>query len=179
LLEAESGEKLAAFFDGWVLGNESPLLEVGFESIAPDRIRTHVTGHGARPLLLELWIELEDGAVVRRRVELPAEPGSLELEVPGAVRTVRPNPRHDALLGGRSSQPADVDFDQEVDGIDLAQCAFAAGRQAAVEGVTNEGFRGLDLDFEPRCDLDGNATIDDADLAQIRARFGAMREVVP
>jgi hypothetical protein len=179
LLEAESGQELAGFFEQWVRGSAAESIRVRFDQLAPGRIRVHLDGHGALEVPLELWIELEDGQLARRRIRASRDRSSIDLEVPGPVRAVRPNPRHDAVLDSRSSVAGDVDFDLEVDGIDLAACARGFGRRADVEGASNEGFFGLDLDFDPRCDTDGDGSIDEADLAEITARFGTLRREQP
>lgn len=174
-LEHASGRDLVPAFATLVYGSHYPAPALGFVQQAT-RLRVELGELAGVETPLELWIELEDGSVVRRRIVAGPGPSAHELDAPGSVRRVRLNPRHDAVIWSRSAQPGDLDFDREVDGLDLIGCARALGRSADLTGQVGDGILGIDLDFDPRCDSDQNGEIDAADLAPTLQAFGTVVE---
>ena len=176
ILESVSGVDLDAAFDGFVRSQLYPSVVMSFTTTGGDgsqSVAVSVEGIDA-PLPMELVATLEDGSEHRQVVTLVPGAGAT-LTVPGPVRAVGPNPRHDATVVSRSAQPGDVDFGREVDGFDLVRCARAADTSAAFVDSGGEGvLRRLDLDFDPRCDLDGDGVVGDADLDLVLSELGAL-----
>jgi hypothetical protein len=175
LLEEQSGVALDGFYEERIVANHFPRLVIGFEQSNERSIVVRFSGLEQRALPLEVWIEHENGALLRKRVVASDASPLVELPVSGWIRSVRPSPRHDPMIFSRSATPGDIDFDGEVDGADLLHCAWRTGKNAEPH-QTNEGFFGLDLDFDPRCDDDSNGRIAEDDLAELLARFGTLRE---
>jgi len=96
-----------------------------------------------------------------------------DFTLPGRVRAVRPNPRHDSIVWSRSAQDGDVDFTMEVDGLDLIRCARLDGRSALTAPLSEASFGDVDIEFDPRCDFDDDGSIGQADLDVVVASFGA------
>lgn len=184
-------EDLQRFSDQWITDTGFVDLQVHFTQVPvtganPQIVgrydvavaleqRHVVTGHlTSLTVPVELWFRYDDGTVDRHLVTLEGPSGIFVLPTRGAepVRAVQPNPRHDALLWSRSAQPGDVDFDRAVDGFDLVRCARLEGRRAVVD--PDRSIYGVDLDFDPRCDLNGDAVIDASDLAQLGDAFGVL-----
>jgi len=168
LVEVESGIPLESFFSQWVYRQVPAKPRIGFEQTAPDRIRVELGDFDGMELALELVIELMDGERLSRRVRVSDRSPAVEIDVPGPVRRVFPNPRHDAVVWSRSAQTGDVDLDGEVDGYDLAHCAYRVGQDARAPE--------LNIDFDPRCDLDEDGLIDQSDLEKIVERLGQLRK---
>jgi hypothetical protein len=177
LVEEQTGSSLDAFVDGFVRARPSGSLVVSFEQLDDRSIAVDLAGVEIEALPLELWVEYDDGRVLAQRV-VASEP-RIELTVSGPVRRVRPNPRQDALLSSRSSVAGDVDFDGEVDGVDVLHCAWRKGRSAGPGQSAGEGFFGFDLDFDPRCDGDADGRIEQRDLDAIISRVGTLRKEAP
>jgi hypothetical protein len=178
VLEAASGQDLAAVFEQLVYEAHYPRLTVSFSQQSPmegNGLRVEVSDEGVETPL-ELFAQLENGNIERHRVRLAPGVTSFELPASGRVRSVRPNPRHDALIWSRSAKSGDQDFDGEVDGLDLIQCALAHGRSVDLIGYAGDGILGVDLAFDPRCDIDENGKIDDADLDFTISAFGSVKE---
>jgi Peptidase family M1 domain len=172
VLESVSGLDLSAAFDAFVFSDGYPAITLD-HTASSDGVDVVASGHDA-PLMLDLEIELVDGQVERRVATLnPGVPTSVVAS--GPVRSVRPNPRHASVVRARSAQPSDVNFDRDVDGVDVVQCARLVG--TSVGQIANgEGIFRLDLDFDTRCDLDENGIIDTVDLEAILQRFGTITE---
>ena len=174
ILEAASGMDLDAAFDAFVRSQLYPSPVMSFTAGGGDgsqEVTVTVDGIDA-PLPMELVATLEDGTEHRQVVTLVPGVGAT-MTVPGPVRAVGPNPRHDAAVVSRSAKTGDVDFDREVDGFDVVRCARAAGTNAAFVESGGEGvLRRLNLEFDPRCDLDGDGIVGDADLDLVLSELG-------
>jgi hypothetical protein len=178
VLEAASGQDLKAVFTALVYETHYPRLVVSFSQQPAEQgngLQVEVSDEGVETPL-ELVAQLEDGSIERHSIRL--EPGKTRFELPasGRVRSVRPNPRHDALIWSRSATAGDQDFDGEVDGLDLIQCALAHGRSTDLVGYTGDGILGVDLAFDPGCDIDENGKIDDDDLEMTISAFGSLKQ---
>jgi hypothetical protein len=172
-VEIESRRDLTDFFAQWFTASTYPALRVGFERAgSDDELVVQLAQNGEGRVPVELWLELEDGTRKRRSVMLAGATGEIALATPGPVRAVRPNPRQDAILWSRSAVEGDMSFDGEVDGLDLLDCAWRHGKRVEITGEPGEPFGGLDVDFEPRCDADGDGVLGDADVDAVAARFG-------
>lgn len=181
ILEAASGVNLDAAFDAFVRSQLYPSPVLSFTTTGGEGSQeVTVTAEGLdAPLPMELIVTLEDGSEQRRVVTLSSGQAA-SLSAPGPVRAVGPNPRHDATVVSRSAQVGDVDFDREVDGFDVVRCARAADTTAAFVDSGGEGvLRRLDLDFDPRCDLDRDGVIGDADIDLILSHLGTLHQEAP
>jgi hypothetical protein len=180
ILEAESGRDLGPAFAAAVYQQSFPAAALEWSQAGSDgpisirAISTTAAG-AAIDLPLEVIITLAGGAQRRERVVLP-EGGAASVDVGAGVIAVRPEPRQDAVIWTHSAQAGDVDFDMGVDGIDVIHCAYRHGRDVGVAKPDGEGLNRLDLDFDPRCDGDGDGAIGDADINPILASFGTIRE---
>ena len=114
-----------------------------------------ITTDATQPLPVDLVVTYDDHSATHHRVTLTE---STTLAVDGPVRSVRPHPRHDGVLRSHSAVAGDVTFDGEVDGLDIIACARAVGASLQ-PGAGSEGLFRIDLDFDPRCDVDDSATI--------------------
>jgi len=173
LIEKTSGRDFDAAFSQSVYSGVALEPRISFAQAAADQVTVTALGIDGLSLPLELWVELETG---QREIKAVTFEGStpVPLSVGGPVRSVRPNPRHDGLVWSRSSVTGDMDFDGEVDGIDVIHCAFRLGKVAAPNQPGGEGIWRSDLDFDSRCDADGNGSIDEADLAVVTGAFGTL-----
>lgn len=168
----QSGKDMQPFFDRWVTANERPRVLVGFTP-AFGGADVELTKDDDRPMTLELWLGLANGARVKRRVDLGPRTTRVHLDAPAPVLTVAASPRHDALVDVRSLVDGDLDFDGETDGFDVLRCARLVGRRYDANGAT--GLWNIDETFDPRCDANGDLAIDDQDLAAMAAQFGKLR----
>lgn len=172
ILEESSGQTLAPFFTRWVTGDERPEVQVAFTPTASGADVT-LTKADTVPMRVELFVTLEDGTRVRTHADLGAAETTIQVGAPGPVRSVALNPRHDVRLASVSSVAGDLDFDGESDGLDVLRCARLVG--SVYDGVGGSGLWTIDETFDPRCDLDGNFTIDDQDLAILAESYGTLR----
>jgi aminopeptidase N len=167
-IETSADRDLERFFAEWFRASPFPTITVEFVSTSGV---VDVTLSTDSPVAtpLELWIELDDGQRVRERVTVTRPATQASIAVDGTVRAVRPNPRHDALAFISSEVFGDIDFDGAVTAADRDRCAALDGKivEPRFPPGGGEAYMGVDLDFDPRCDLDGNAIIDAADLAAI------------
>lgn len=172
VLEAVSGKDLAPFFDRWVTATTRPGVTISF---APtDRgADVEVRKDDATPMTLELWLRLEDGRLVKQLVDLGGRSTAVHLDAPGAVRSVSASPRHDLMVDARSAVEGDLDFDGETDGADLVRCTRLVGvKYDAPQGL---GLSNVEETFDPRCDVNDDLAIDDADIELLSKSFGKLR----
>jgi hypothetical protein len=178
LLEAASGEDLGAVFTALVYETHYPRPVFSFSQQPPeqgDGLSVEVSDEGI-DTPLALVVQLESGGIEKHTIRLAPGVTHFDLPASGRVRSVRPNPRHDALIWSRPARSGDQDFDGEVDGLDLIQCALAHGRTADLVGYTGDGILGIDLAFDPRCDIDENGKIEDIDLEPTITAFGSLKQ---
>jgi hypothetical protein len=173
VLERTSGQSLTPFFDRWVNATSRPRVSIGFQPVA-DGADIELTKGDADPMTLELWLRLDDGQLVKRRVALGGQSTKVHVATGAWVRSVMASPRHDVLVDARSSQANDLDFDGEVDGIDLLRCTPLVGR--SYKSTSAVGLFDVDERFDPRCDVNGDLTIDDDDITAIASSFGTLRK---
>ncbi len=168
----KSGRDIRAFFDRWITANERPRVVIDFSPL-DGGADIELTKPDARPMTLELWLALDDGTRMKRRVDLGPKTTRTHVETPAAVIGVRASPRHDVLVDVRSAVDGDLDFDGETDGFDILRCARLTGRTYSTKGAA--GLWKVDEPFDPRCDVDGDRSIDDDDLEQLSEQFGKLR----
>ncbi|MCC6903313.1 MAG: hypothetical protein IT377_30350, partial [Polyangiaceae bacterium] len=173
LIEQKSAEDFDPVFAQWVYAGTAAEPRIGW-SQAAGKLSVSAADVDGLVIPLELVITLADGSVKKQRVRFEGSK-PLELAEAGVVRSVRPNPRQDGLVWSRSAVAGDIDFDGEVDGLDVIHCAWRLGRVADPSQADGEGIWSSDLDFDPRCDTDGNASIGDSDLASVTGAFGAVK----
>lgn len=173
ILERISGRDLGAFFARWVRATTRPEVRIAFTPTGNEGADVTLSKDDELPMTLELWIRLEDGGLLRRRVDLGGRSTPLRIDTPGPVRSIATNPRHDLLVDARSSIAGDLDFDGETDGLDILRCARLVGKTYTATGAV--GLWNADETFDPRCDLDGDFDIDDDDLAKLSESFGSLR----
>ena len=171
-MEDASGLDLGSFFEQWVYATNYPRVAFGFRSEDPSgsSITVEATQDGALEIPIELWLELENGKVEHHPVVLGPGTSSFAFDASGPVRTVRPNPRHDAIVWTSSMQVGDASMDAEVDGRDLVRCARLFGLHA-VDPDGPDSVWSVEMAFDPRCDLVEDGVIDDADLALVLDHF--------
>ena len=172
VLEKTTGQDLTTFFDRWVTSTTRPKVTIGFEpSLGGADIELSKTDE--LPMTLELWLRLDDGQLVKRRVDLAGRTTKLHLATAAWVRSVEMSPRHDVLVEAQSTLDGDLDFDGETDGIDLLKCTPLVGK--AYKATTAVGLWNIDERFDLRCDVNGDLKIDDEDITAIAASFGKLR----
>lgn len=173
VMEHASGKDLGPFFARWVTGTSRPQVDIAFEPTGDDGAEVVLTKQDDIPMTLELWVRLEDGVVVKRRVELGPKSTRVRVDTPGPVRSVATSPRHDVLVDARSAVAGDIDFDGETDGFDILRCTRLVGRKYESTGAI--GLWNAEETFDPRCDRDGDFDIDDDDIEQLAENFGSLR----
>lgn len=173
LVEKVSGEDFDPVFAQWVYSGGAVEPRLSF-SQASGKLSVAVSDVDGLTLPLELWVTLADGSVQKHRVRFEGQK-PVELAQAGVVRSVRPNPRQDGMIWSRSAVNGDVDFDGEVDGLDVIHCAFRQGKVADPSQPGGEGIWSTDLDFDPRCDPDGSGSIGDSDLTSVTNAFGTLK----
>lgn len=171
-LEKTTGQNLAPFFDRWVNATSRPRVTIAFEPV-PGGAEIELSKNDADPMTLELWLRLDDGQLVKRRVALDGRTTKVQIATGARVRSVSASPRHDVLVDTRSSVNHDLDFDGEVDGIDLLRCTPLVGK--SYQSTNAVGLFDIDERFDPRCDVNGDLTIDDDDITAIAGSFGTLR----
>ena len=174
ILTEVSGKDQAPFFSRWVTGTQRPQVIVYFAPTGDTGADIELTKGDDKPMTLELWLRLDDGKLVKKRVDLGERTTNIHLDTPGHVRTVVPSPRHDLLVDSVSMLDGDLDFDQETDGFDLVRCTRLVGKTYELKGAV--GLWNVSETFDPRCDIDGDADIDDDDIAYLASHFGTLRE---
>ncbi len=167
-----TGQDLTPFFDRWVTATSRPRVTVAFEPV-DGGADIELTKSDDAPFTLELWLRLDDGQLVKRRVALGGKSTRAHVATGARVRSVMTSPRHDVLVDARSQVAHDLDFDGEVDGIDLLRCTPLVGKSYQSKGAV--GLFDVDERFDPRCDVNGDLTIDDDDITAIAGSFGMMR----
>ena len=172
VLEATTGTNLLPFFDRWVHASSRPEVSIAFEPVSGGA-DVELSKRDEVPMTLELWLRLDDGQLVKRRVELAGRTTRVHIDTGAWVRTVAASPRHDVMVDARSQVAGDVDFDGESDGIDLLRCTPLVGRK--YKSQTAVGLWNIDERFDPRCDVNGDLTIDDDDLTSLAESFGTFR----
>ena len=172
VLSRTTGQDLAPFFDRWVNATSRPLVSIAFAPV-PGGAEIELTKRDEAPMTLELWLTLDDGQLVKRRVTMAGRSTKVQIATGAWVRSVRASPRHDVLVDARSSVSHDLDFDGEVDGIDLLRCTPLVGR--SYTSTSAVGLFDVDERFDPRCDVNGDLTIDDDDITAIASSFSTMR----
>lgn len=174
-MEAVSGRDLGPFLTQWAHETNYPVVTVGFTGDQQievtldqpyiDRALTHL------PLVLQA--NLTDGSTQTLQVVLEKQNDSFTFQLPSEPVSIRPNPRQDTIVWSRSAQDGDVNFDMEVDGLDLIRCAYREGLVPVTSA--NPSIYDVDMDFDPRCDFNDDRVIDQTDLDIILTAFGTLR----
>lgn len=172
VLEQTTGTDLRPFFERWVDATSRPRVTIGFEPAAGGA-EVELTKEDDLAMTLELWLRLDDGQLVKRRVALTGRTTKVHVATGAWVRSVATSPRHDVLVDVRSTVGGDLDFDGETDGIDLLRCTPLVGK--AYKSTSASGLWNVDERFDPRCDVNGDLRIDDDDIAAIAESFGSFR----
>jgi hypothetical protein len=172
VLEGVTGKDLAPFFDRWVSGSSRPEVSVGFQPVSGGA-DIQLTKDDALPMTLELWLRLEDGQLVKQRVDLEGRTTTVHIDTTARVRSVATSPRHDLLVSASSAIAGDLDFDGESDGLDLLRCTPLVGR--SYQG-TGSGLYDLEERFDPRCDVNNDLLIDADDIRALAQSFGTLRK---
>jgi hypothetical protein len=156
-------------YDGLV-----PAPRIAFQQPAGGKLSVSASNIHGQKQILELFVELEDGSVQKQRVTFDGE-SEVELDITDRVVRVRPNPRHDGFVWSRSAVEGDVDFDGEVDGMDVIQCARSYERQSGAGLPEGEGIWQHDLSFDPRCDENDDGIVGSGDLGVITGALGTLK----
>jgi aminopeptidase N len=174
-METASGEDLEQFFTQWVYETNYPVVTVGFTGDQQievtldqpyiDLALTHL------PLVLQA--NLADGSTQSLQVLLEKQNDSFTFQLPSEPVSIRPNPRQDTIVWSRSAVEGDVNFDMEVDGLDLIHCAFRDGLAPVTSA--NPSIYDVEMNFDPRCDFNDDEVIDDTDLDVVNNTFGTLR----
>ena len=172
VLEETSGRNLAPFFARWVSATSRPQVSISFQPVTGGA-DIELSKADALPMTLELWLRLDDGQLVKRRVDLEGLTTKVHLDTGSWVRSIATSPRHDLLVDSRSAREGDLDFDGETDGIDLLRCTPLMGKKYKSSSAI--GLWNIDERFDPRCDVNGDLRIDEEDIASIAGSFGSFR----
>lgn len=172
ILEQTTGRSLGPFFGRWVEATSRPQVSIGFEPVEGGA-DIALSKADELPMTLELWLRLDDGQLVKRRVDLTGRTTRVHLATGARVRSVAASPRHDVLVDARSQVDGDLDFDGETDGIDLLRCTPLVGK--AYTSSSAVGLWNVDERFDPRCDVNGDLRIDEEDITTLAASFGTFR----
>lgn len=165
VLEQRSGKDLSRFWSEWVMGARNVHLTIDWSPTGPaNEIDITLRQDQAGLVPLELWAELTSGDLQRVPWSLEAVEERKHLQTSAPVRRLRINPRLETVIQTRSATNGDVDFDGEVDGFDIIRCARLVG-QTTTMPVSSETIWATNLDFDPQCDRNRDATISQADLA--------------
>lgn len=171
-VESVTKKDMRSFFARWVDGSSRPKVTIAFAPV-PGGAEVNLSKDDDAPMTLELWIRAEDGSLEKQRVDLEGTETRIVLDVPAGVRSVAASPRHDLMVDVQSAVAGDLDFDGETDGFDILRCSRLAGR--SYTPLAGTGLWIVDEIFDPRCDLDGNGSIDDDDFEQMAKTFGTLR----
>jgi hypothetical protein len=174
VLDQTTGKDNKPFFDRWVTGKERPRVLVGFEPGKTGGADLELEKPDDKPMALELWIRLEDGQLLKQKVDLGPRTTHLHVDTSAPVRSITTNPRHQVLVDVRSVVEGDLDFDGETDGFDILRCARLVGRSYKLQ-QGSVGLWNLGETFDPRCDLNGDLLIDDSDIEKLTESFGKLR----
>jgi aminopeptidase N len=171
-LERASGRNLAPYFEQFLCRSSYASLSVGFsqrpQGAGGSEVTVELAQTGELSLPVELWVELESGKRQKLKVQLDGRTARYTAKMPERVRAVRPNPRQEALLWSRSAVPGDVNYDGVRDAKDESQCRALLGKRVLAPFVARgEAISGIDLDFDPRCDRNGDGLIDEHDLSDL------------
>lgn len=173
--EETSRLDLSRFFAEYVHGSSYPEVELGFvaDPVAGAVVVT-LTQDAEHWVALELWIELDDGSVLRHPVVFDTQTASFTIPVQGAPIAVRPNPRQETFVHVRSKTRGDVTLDGDVDGLDVLHAAFLHGKsgEALAAGGAGSVYYDLDIAFDPRVDIDHDGLLGDVDLQPVVENFG-------
>ena len=173
LLEQVSNEDFDPVFAQWVQAGTAAAPRLAF-SQSGGKLSVTAADIDGLVVPLELWITLADGALKKERVRFEGSK-PVEIALTGSARSVRPNPRQDGMIWSRSAVLGDVDFDGEVDGLDVIHCAWRSGKLADPSQPGGEGIWSSDLDFDPRCDFDDSGSIGASDLAVVEQAYGNVK----
>lgn len=173
ILSEVSGKDLVPFFSRWMTGTQKPQVVLGFAPTGDSGAEVELTKADDKPMTLELWLRLDDGKLVKKRVDLGGRTTRVHLDTPGHVRSVATSPRHDVLVDAVSGLEGDLDFDGETDGLDLLKCTRLVGKK--YESVGAVGLWNVTETFDPHCDIDGDFDIDEDDLESLASHFGMLR----
>lgn len=172
VLERTTGKPLGAFFDRWITASTRPTVTIGIRRTTGGA-DVELLKEDDAPLTLNLWIRLEDGQLGKRRVDLGGRTTTVRVDAPQGVRSVTTSPRHDVLVDARSAVEGDLDFDGETDGFDMLRCSRLVG--TAYRTTSALGLWNVDESFDPRCDPNGDLSVDDDDLLILARTFGNLR----
>lgn len=171
VLEQSSGKDMQPFFERWVTTSARPKVSIGFAPVQGGADVELAKADDA-PMTLELWLRLDDGQLVKRKIDLGGRSTRVHLDTGAWVRSVSASPRHDVMVDAVSSLEGDLDFDGETDGFDLLKCTTLVGKRYK---NTSVGLWNFDEQFDPRCDVNGDLEIDDEDITAIAESFGTLR----
>jgi hypothetical protein len=172
VLERTTGKDLGSFFDRWITGSTRPIVTIALRPGLGGADVDLVKDDDAT-MTLSLRIRLEDGQTVKRRVDLAGRTTTVHVEAPQGVRSVTTSPRHDVLVDARPAVEGDLDFDGETDGFDMLRCSRLVGTAYKTKGAL--GLWDVSESFDPRCDVNGDLSIDDEDLMILARTFGTLR----
>jgi len=166
-LEKASGLDLSVFFSRWIYAAGYPTFELDLKQSKLDSgYSVQVTAAAQQDFGLPLEVELlfADGST--RRERLNWEKGKAQIKYEGIVASeivaLRADPDRNALARVVGVLDGDVDYNGEVDGIDLIQLAAASGSK----------FEYLNDGFDDRLDLVFDGIIDSSDVSLAMENFG-------
>jgi hypothetical protein len=174
IINDASAIDVTPLFTQHVYDGDLPAPRLAFEQPAGGKLSVTASNIDGQKQIIELFIELEDGSLTKQKVTFDGST-PVELDITQRVIRVRPNPRHDGFIWSRSATLGDVDFDGEVDGMDVIQCARSLDRQSGAGLPDGEGIWQHDLSFDPRCDDDDDGGVLASDLEKVTAAFGTLK----
>ncbi len=162
-LTASTGQRVSAFFDGWVRQAGFPTLQVRATAARRDndavRLDIVAEGPGPRPYPGEVPVRLDRPGDTSAFVLASLTGGEVRAEGQNVQRVVI-DPELTALRRVRPEPAADVDLTGVVDGRDYLDVRFARGLAVP------------DPAFPDQLDVTDDGVIDEADVRAVRAAFG-------
>lgn len=169
-IETRTDQDLGKFVEQFFRQVNYPAVSIAFTQteLASGKWSVSVTLTQPKQLSvpIELWLEQPSSPPRRERVVLEGNSDTWTFELDEPVRSIRPNPRQEAVLFSYSAVAGDIDYDGVNGESDRAACGALLGRYVDAPFVAlGEAVSGVDLDFNWRCDADGDAAITEMDLA--------------
>lgn len=156
-VKAAGGPDLTADVDQWLKHAGFPKLKV---TASEGGAHWSVACEGLCSFTLPVRVRRADGTT--SEVKLPIAPGTTEHALPagGAVETREADPRWTAVREVKPAEAGDVTLDGTIDGRDLLEVAVRLGGSLPEQ-------RRVDGHYDPLFDVNGDLTIDSADLAAV------------
>lgn len=169
IMENTSNKDLTAIFTQFVYNSNYPVITLGFENL-PGEVKVTLTQEGMLELPIILYLETETGDIMTHTINLSSREDEFLISVTEPVVKVTLHPRLNIFYRFRSAIEGDVNFDMEVDGVDLIYSARRFGDTALTS--TTPTIYDINEKFDTTYDLVIDGVIDEADLIPVLEQFG-------